>query len=144
MVNQKAIVASHVRRNSSIFLTRQYGSDNWYARRLKLAGDDAWEGGDLARAHMLSKLEASDASEHMLDEWDQRRRRVPFRHCRRVRLTICYRCVNAYLTGGPLPLYLDLRETVLLSVEMLEDKHIQHHTLASKRYTGARAARASD
>lgn len=37
-------------------------------------GDDAWEAEITARAHMLSKLEASDASEHMLDEWDQRHR----------------------------------------------------------------------
>ncbi len=52
-----------------------------------------------ARAHMLSKLEASDASEHMLDEWDQR-------HCAFHSAIVAggsttpSRCANAYLTAA--------------------------------------------
>ncbi len=33
-------------------------------------GGDEWEADVLAKAHLLSKLEACDASEKMLDEWD--------------------------------------------------------------------------
>ncbi|WP_052987278.1 DNA-binding transcriptional regulator CsiR, partial [Shigella sonnei] len=35
-------------------------------------GGDEWEADVLAKAHLLSKLEACDASEKMLDEWDLR------------------------------------------------------------------------
>lgn len=106
VVNQKAI-AWHPcqRRNSSIFLTRApIWKRCWYARRLNAAMMRG--GGDPARAHMLSKLEASDASEHMLDEWDQRHQRSIPPLSPGAAPTICYRCANAYLTGGPLPLYL--------------------------------------
>lgn len=34
-------------------------------------GGDEWEADVLAKAHLLSKLEACDASEKMLDEWDR-------------------------------------------------------------------------
>lgn len=104
---------------------------NMEAMLVRLAierGDDAWEAEILARAHMLSKLEASDASEHMLDEWDQRHQAF--------HSAIVAGCGSHYLLQMRERLFdlaaryrfIWLRETVL-SVEMLEDKHIQHHTL---------------
>lgn len=101
VVNQKAI-AWHPcqRRNSSIFLTRApIWKRCWYAAIER--GDDAWEAEITARAHMLSKLEASDASEHMLDEWDQRHGRSIPPLSPGAAPTICYRCANAYLTRRP-------------------------------------------
>ena len=80
-------------------------------------GDDAWEAEILARAHMLSKLESIDASEQMLDEWDQRHQAARYR-------------------------FIWLRKTVL-SVEMLEDKHDQHQTL-TEAILARDAARASE
>ncbi|EHC48209.1 CsiR, transcriptional repressor of csiD, partial [Salmonella enterica subsp. enterica serovar Hvittingfoss str. A4-620] len=104
---------------------------NMEAMLVRLAierGDDAWEAEILARAHMLNKLEASDASEHMLDEWDQRHQAF--------HSAIVAGCGSHYLLQMRERLFdlaaryrfIWLRETVL-SVEMLEDKHIQHHTL---------------
>ncbi|HFY8089049.1 TPA: DNA-binding transcriptional regulator CsiR, partial [Salmonella enterica subsp. enterica serovar Typhimurium] len=101
---------------------------NMEAMLVRLAierGDDAWEAEILARAHMLSKLEASDASEHMLDEWDQRHQAF--------HSAIVAGCGSHYLLQMRERLFdlaaryrfIWLRETVL-SVEMLEDKHIQH------------------
>lgn len=77
---------------------------NMEAMLVRLAierGDDAWEAEILARAHMLSKLEASDASEHMLDEWDQRHQAFHSAIVAGAAPTIRYRCVNAYLTWRP-------------------------------------------
>lgn len=96
----------------------------------------------LARAHMLSKLEASDASEHMLDEWDQRHQAF--------HSAIVAGCGSHYLLQMRERLFdlaaryrfIWLRETVL-SVEMLEDKHIQHHTLTDA-ILAREAARASE
>ncbi|ECD5083794.1 DNA-binding transcriptional regulator CsiR [Salmonella enterica subsp. enterica serovar Give] len=96
----------------------------------------------LARAHMLSKLEASDASEHMLDEWDQRHQAF--------HSAIVAGCGSHYLLQMRERLFdlaaryrfIWLRETVL-SVEMLEDKHIQHHTL-TEAILAREAARASE
>lgn len=73
VVNQKGyrVASMSERELLDIFDARA----NMEAMLVRLAierGDDAWEAEILARAHMLSKLEASDASEHMLDEWDQR------------------------------------------------------------------------
>ncbi|VDZ98456.1 DNA-binding transcriptional regulator CsiR [Salmonella enterica subsp. enterica] len=48
----------------------------------------------------------------------------------------CYRCANAYFDLAARYRFIWLRETVL-SVEMLEDKHIQHHTL-TEAILGAR------
>lgn len=65
---------------------------NMEAMLVRLAierGDDAWEAEILARAHMLSKLEASDA-----------RRSIP-PLSPGAAPTICYRCANAYLTWRP-------------------------------------------
>ncbi|VTN14266.1 Carbon starvation induced regulator [Raoultella terrigena] len=48
---------------------------NMEAMLVRLAierGDDEWEAELLARAHLLNKLESSDASEQLLDEWDRR------------------------------------------------------------------------
>lgn len=48
---------------------------NMEAMLVRLAierGGDEWEAELLARAHLLNKLESSDASERLLDEWDQR------------------------------------------------------------------------
>lgn len=142
VVNQKAIAWRPCqRRNSSIFLTRA----NMEAMLVRLAierGDDAWEAEILARAHMLSKLEASDASEHMLDEWDQRHQAF--------HSAIVAGCGSHYLLQMRERLFdlaaryrfIWLRETVL-SVEMLEDKHIQHHTL-TEAILAREAARASE
>ncbi len=77
---------------------------NMEAMLVRLAierGDDAWEAEILARAHMLSKLEASDASEHMLDECTSATRRSIPPLSPGAAPTICYRCVNAYLTWRP-------------------------------------------
>ena len=91
-------------------------------------GGDAWEAEILARAHMLSKLEAIDASEQMLDEWDQRHQAF--------HSAIVAGCGSQYLLQMRERLFslaaryrfIWLRKTVL-SVEMLEDKHDQHKTL---------------
>ncbi len=48
---------------------------NMEAMLVRLAierGGDEWEAELLARAHLLNKLESCEASEHLLDEWDQR------------------------------------------------------------------------
>lgn len=77
---------------------------NMEAMLVRLAierGDDAWEAEILARAHMLSKLEASDASEHMLDEWDQRHQAFHSALSPGAAPITCYRCANAYLTWRP-------------------------------------------
>ncbi len=77
---------------------------NMEAMLVRLAierGDDAWEAEILARAHMLSKLEASDASEHMLDEWDQRHQAFHSAIVAGCGSHYRYRCVNAYLTWRP-------------------------------------------
>lgn len=91
-------------------------------------GDDAWEAEILARAHMLAKLEAVDASEQLLDEWDQRHQAF--------HTAIVAGCGSRYLLQMRERLFdlaaryrfIWLRKTVL-SVEMLEDKHDQHQTL---------------
>lgn len=91
-------------------------------------GDDAWEAEILAREHMLSKLEARNASEQMLDEWDQRHQAF--------HTAIVAGCGSQYLLQMRTRLFdlaaryrfIWLRETVL-SVGMLEDKHIQHQLL---------------
>ncbi|MGK0600899.1 DNA-binding transcriptional regulator CsiR [Yokenella regensburgei] len=91
-------------------------------------GGDEWEAELLARAHLLNKLESTDASESMLDEWDLRHQAF--------HTAIVGGCGSQYLLQMRERLfdlaaryrYIWLRTTVL-SVEMLEDKHIQHHTL---------------
>lgn len=48
---------------------------NMEAMLVRLAierGGDEWEAELLARTHLLNKLESCEASEHLLDEWDQR------------------------------------------------------------------------
>ena len=87
-----------------------------------------WEAEILARAHMLSKLEACDASEHLLDEWDLRHQAY--------HTAIVAGCGSQYLLQMRERLFdlaaryrfIWLRKTVL-SVEMLEDKHVQHQAL---------------
>ena len=52
---------------------------NMEAMLVRLAierGGDEWEAELLARAHLLNKLESCDASERLLDEWDQRHQAV--------------------------------------------------------------------
>ena len=91
-------------------------------------GDDAWEAEILARAHMLDKLDAVDASEQMLDEWDRRHQAF--------HTAIVAGCGSRYLLQMRERLFdlaaryrfIWLRKTVL-SVEMLEDKHVQHRAL---------------
>ncbi|CAM7496572.1 MULTISPECIES: DNA-binding transcriptional regulator CsiR [Citrobacter] len=91
-------------------------------------GDDEWEAEILARAHMLSKLEASHASEQLLDEWDLRHQAF--------HTAIVAGCGSRYLLQMRERLF-DLAaryrfiwlRTTVLSVEMLEDKHEQHQAL---------------
>lgn len=105
-------------------------------------GDDAWEAEILARSHMLSKLEAVDASEAMLDEWDLRHQAF--------HTAIVAGCGSRYLLQMRERLFdlaaryrfIWLRQTVL-SVEMLEDKHDQHQTLVDA-ILARDAARASE
>ena len=82
----------------------------------------------LARAHLLNKLESSEASERLLDEWDQRHQAF--------HTAIVAGCGSQYLLQMRERLF-DLAaryrfiwlRTTVLSVEMLEDKHVQHQTL---------------
>lgn len=105
-------------------------------------GGDEWEADILARAHMLNKLESSDASERMLDEWDQRHQAF--------HTAIVAGCGSHYLLQMRERLFdlaaryrfIWLRKTVL-SVEMLEDKHIQHRALM-EAILARDAARASE
>ncbi len=60
-------------------------------------GGDEWEADVLAKAHLLSKLEACDASEKMLDEWDLRHQAFHTAIVAAVVLTICCKCVNGCL-----------------------------------------------
>ena len=68
-------------------------------------GGDEWEADVLAKAHLLSKLEACDASEKMLDEWDLRHQAF--------HTAIVAGCGSHYL------------------LQMLEDKRDQHQTLTA-------------
>lgn len=91
-------------------------------------GNDEWEAEILARAHLLNKLGAQDASEQMLDEWDLRHQAF--------HSAIVAGCGSVYLLQMRQRLFdlasryrfIWLRETVL-SVEMLEDKQDQHQAL---------------
>ncbi len=91
-------------------------------------GGDEWEAELLARAHLLNKLESCEASEHLLDEWDQRHQAF--------HTAIVAGCGSQYLLQMRERLF-DLAaryrfiwlRTTVLSVEMLEDKHVQHQTL---------------
>ena len=82
----------------------------------------------VARAHLLNKLESCEASEHLLDEWDQRHQAF--------HTAIVAGCGSQYLLQMRERLF-DLAaryrfiwlRTTVLSVEMLEDKHVQHQTL---------------
>lgn len=60
-------------------------------------GGDEWEADVLAKAHLLSKLEACDASEKMLDEWICVIRHFILQLWQAVVLTICCKCVNGCL-----------------------------------------------
>ncbi len=99
-------------------------------------GGDEWEAELLARAHLLNKLESCEASEHLLDEWDQRHQAF--------HTAIVAGCGSQYLLQMRERLF-DLAaryrfiwlRTTVLSVEMLEDKHVQHQTPGG-RYSGAR------
>lgn len=70
---------------------------NMEAMLVRLAierGGDEWEAELLARAHLLNKLESSEASERLLDEWDQRHQRfIPPLSPAVVRSIYC-RCAN--------------------------------------------------
>ncbi|MBV8041890.1 DNA-binding transcriptional regulator CsiR [Pluralibacter sp.] len=91
-------------------------------------GTDEWEAEVLARAHMLNKLESSEASEELLEEWDLRHQAY--------HTAIVAGCGSQYLLQMRQRLFdlaaryrfIWLRKTVL-SVEMLEDKHVQHEAL---------------
>ena len=91
-------------------------------------GDDEWEAELLARAHLLNKLESSDASEQLLDEWDRRHQAF--------HSAIVAGCGSQYLLQMRERLF-DLAaryrfiwlRTTVLSVAMLEDKQRQHRRL---------------
>lgn len=103
---------------------------NMEAMLVRLAierGGDEWEAELLARTHLLNKLESCEASEHLLDEWDQRHQAF--------HTAIVAGCGSQYLLQMRERLF-DLAaryrfiwlRTTVLSVEMLEDKHVQHQT----------------
>jgi GntR family carbon starvation induced transcriptional regulator len=93
-------------------------------------GGDEWEADILARAHMLAKLDAIDANEALLDEWDQRHQAF--------HTAIVAGCGSHYLLQMRARLFdlaaryrfIWLRETVL-SVEMLDNKHLEHEELVN-------------
>lgn len=104
---------------------------NMEAMLVRLAierGDDEWEAELLARAHLLNKLESSDASEQLLDEWDRRHQAF--------HSAIVAGCGSQYLLQMRERLF-DLAaryrfiwlRTTVLSVAMLEDKQRQHRRL---------------
>lgn len=105
-------------------------------------GNDAWEAEVLARAHMLNKLESSEASEGLLEEWDLRHQAY--------HTAIVAGCGSQYLLQMRQRLFdlaaryrfIWLRKTVL-SVEMLEDKHVQHEAL-TQAILARDAARSSE
>ncbi|WP_312806398.1 DNA-binding transcriptional regulator CsiR [Atlantibacter hermannii] len=104
---------------------------NMEAMLVRLAierGGEEWEADLLARMHLLNKLESRDASETMLDEWDQRHQAF--------HTAIVVGCGSRYLMQMRERLfdlaaryrYVWLRKTVL-SVAMLEEKHVEHQKL---------------
>jgi len=104
---------------------------NMEAMLVRLAierGGEEWEADLLARAHLLNKLESRDASETMLDEWDQRHQAF--------HTAMVAGCGSQYLMQMRERLfdlaaryrYVWLRKTVL-SVAMLEEKHEEHQRL---------------
>ncbi len=104
---------------------------NMEAMLVRLAierGGEEWEADLLARMHLLNKLESRDASETMLDEWDQRHQAF--------HTAIVAGCGSRYLMQMRERLfdlaaryrYVWLRKTVL-SVAMLEEKHEEHQRL---------------
>ncbi len=104
---------------------------NMEAMLVRLAierGGEEWEADLLARMHLLNKLESRDASEMMLDEWDQRHQAF--------HTAIVAGCGSRYLLQMRERLfdlaaryrYVWLRKTVL-SVAMLEEKHGEHQRL---------------
>lgn len=105
-------------------------------------GDDAWEAEILARAHMLSKLEAIDASEQMLDEWDQRHQAFHSAIVAGYGSQYLLQMRERLFDLAARYRFIWLRKTVL-SVEMLEDKHDQHQTL-TEAILARDAARASE
>ncbi|UMX50046.1 FCD domain-containing protein [Klebsiella pneumoniae] len=120
---------AHVGTGASRYLrrARQHGGHAGASRRRERGGDE-WEAELLARAHLLNKLESCEASEHLLDEWDQRHQAF--------HTAIVAGCGSQYLLQMRERLfrYLAARyrfiwlRTTVLSVEMLEDKHVQHQT----------------
>lgn len=70
---------------------------NMEAMLVRLAierGGDEWEAELLARAHLLNKLESCEASERLLDEWDQRHQRFTPPSSPAAVRSICCRCAN--------------------------------------------------
>lgn len=70
---------------------------NMEAMLVRLAierGGDEWEAELLARAHLLNKLESCEASERLLDEWDQRHQAFHTAIVAGCGSSICCRCAN--------------------------------------------------
>ncbi len=70
---------------------------NMEAMLVRLAierGGDEWEAELLARAHLLNKLESCEASERLLDEWDQRHQAFHTAIVAGCVRSICCRCAN--------------------------------------------------
>ena len=70
---------------------------NMEAMLVRLAierGGDEWEAELLARAHLLNKLESCEASEHLLDEWDQRHQAFHTAIVAGCGSQFCCRCAN--------------------------------------------------
>ncbi|STI80530.1 GntR family transcriptional regulator [Escherichia coli] len=94
-------------------------------------GGDEWEADVLAKAHLLSKLEACDASEKMLDEWGSASSGVSYSNCGGLWFSLfAGKCRERLFDLAARYRFIWLRRTVL-SVEMLEDKHDQHQTLTA-------------
>lgn len=83
---------------------------NMEAMLVRLAierGGDEWEAELLARAHLLNKLESCEASEHLLDEWDQRHQAFHTAIVMRLRFAVSAADARtAVRSGGALPLHL--------------------------------------
>ncbi|MGC6745299.1 DNA-binding transcriptional regulator CsiR [Escherichia coli] len=132
VVNQKKGIGWRLcqSRSCSIFFDARANMEAMLVSLAIARGGDEWEADVLAKAHLLSKLEACDASEKMLDEWDLRHQAF--------HTAIVAGCGSHYLLQMRERLFdlaaryrfIWLRRTVL-SVEMLEDKHDQHQTLTA-------------
>ena len=91
-------------------------------------GGDEWEAELLARTHLLNKLESCEASEHLLMNGTSAIRRFTPPSSPAAVRSIWLQMRERLFDLAARYRFIWLRTTVL-SVEMLEDKHVQHQTL---------------